>query len=285
MPAIPRSQEIVPLLSCVLARRSILSIGGFSLAGGPDNQEIVPQHTESHLDPHTLQTPTTEPTQTPVGLGIREPQFHRLAPLAVDRLGLGRLHLRLVHHDQILMFIPLDCSSLCAAGAPPCQRALLTMLLGTAIGPHLHRALRLARAVFLADPRQPMSLRAHIDLLLGLPDEFALGDLPLRSLGTPLLRPVVLLIGGIQLHIRLRQSNRSKAEAYPASAKISLSQIPVRSCARCRNGIKVPARSPGQTPRSPGPAAIRCPERPAGCTTAGRPSLCPGPRRPGNRWY
>ena len=95
--------------------------------------------------------------------------------------------------------------------------------------------------VFLADPRQPMSLRAHIDLLLGLPDEFALGDLPLRSLGTPLLRPVVLLIGGIQLHIRLSQSNRSKAEAYPASAKISLSQIPVRSCARCRNGIKVPA--------------------------------------------
>src|SRR5271166_3938917 len=79
-------EEIVPLLSCVLARRSILSIGGFSLAGGPDNQEIVRQHTESHLDPHTLQTPTTEPTQTPVGLGIREPQFHRLAPLAVDRL-------------------------------------------------------------------------------------------------------------------------------------------------------------------------------------------------------
>ena len=34
-------REIVPLLSCVLARRSILSIGGFSLAGGPDNQEIV----------------------------------------------------------------------------------------------------------------------------------------------------------------------------------------------------------------------------------------------------
>ena len=136
----PLASEIVPLLSCVLARRSILSIGGFSLAGGPDNQEIVRQHTESHLDPHTLQTPTTEPTQTPVGLGIREPQFHRLAPLAVDRLGLGRLHLRLVRHDQILMFIPLDCSSLCAAGAPPCQRALLTMLLGTAIGPHLHRA-------------------------------------------------------------------------------------------------------------------------------------------------
>src|SRR5271157_1036527 len=68
----PRPFEIVPLLSCVLARRSILSIGGFSLAGGPDNQEIVRQHTESHLDPHTLQTPTTEPTQTPVGLGIRE---------------------------------------------------------------------------------------------------------------------------------------------------------------------------------------------------------------------
>src|SRR5208337_361232 len=88
---LPTPKEIVPLLSCVLARRSILSIGGFSLAGGPDNQEIVRQHTESHLDPHTLQTPTTEPTQTPVGLGIREPQFHRLAPLAVDRLGLGRL--------------------------------------------------------------------------------------------------------------------------------------------------------------------------------------------------
>ena len=87
-------EEIVPLLSCVLARRSILSIGGFSLAGGPDNQEIVRQHTESHLDPHTLQTPTTEPTQTPVGLGIREPQFHRLAPLAVDRLVLPFLSAR-----------------------------------------------------------------------------------------------------------------------------------------------------------------------------------------------
>ena len=212
---LPLPTEIVPLLSCVLARRSILSIGGFSLAGGPDNQEIVRQHTESHLDPHTLQTPTTEPTQTPVGLGIREPQFHRLAPLAVDRLGLGRLHLRLVRHDQILMFIPLDCSSLCAAGAPPCQRALLTMLLGTAIGPHLHRAPFGSLARLLADPRQPMSLRAHIDLLLGLPDEFALGDLPLRSLGTPLLRPVVLPIGGIQLHIRLRNRTDPRPRHTP----------------------------------------------------------------------
>ena len=61
---IPRPGEIVPLLSCVLARRSILSIGGFSLAGGPDNQEIVRQHTESHLDPHTLQTPTRLPSLT-----------------------------------------------------------------------------------------------------------------------------------------------------------------------------------------------------------------------------
>ena len=215
IPLLPRPAEIVPLLSCVLARRSILSIGGFSLAGGPDNQEIVRQHTESHLDPHTLQTPTTEPTQTPVGLGIREPQFHRLAPLAVDRLGLGRLHLRLVRHDQILMFIPLDCSSLCAAGAPPCQRALLTMLLGTAIGPHLHRAPFGSLARLLADPRQPMSLRAHIDLLLGLPDDFALGDLPLRSLGTPLLRPVVLLIGGIQLHIRLRNRTDPRPRHTP----------------------------------------------------------------------
>ena len=237
----PTPLEIVPLLSCVLARCSILPLGGFSLAGGPDDQEIVRQHTESHLDPHTLQTPTTEPTQTPVGLGIGEPQLHRLAPLAVDRLGLGRLHLRPVRHDQILMFIPLDGSSVAAAGAPPCQRALLTMLLGTAIGPHLQRAPFGSPSRLLADPRQPMPLRAHIDLLLGLPDELALGDLPLRSLGAPLLGVVVLLIGGIQLHIRPRQSNRSKAEAYPASARISLSQTPVRSCARCRNGIKVPA--------------------------------------------
>src|SRR3954451_17345578 len=99
----PATVEIVPLLSSVLARRSILPLGGFSLPGGLDDQQVMRQHQESHLNPHPLEAAAAEATQPPVSLGIREPQLDRPAPLAVDRLGLRRLHLRLVRHDQILM--------------------------------------------------------------------------------------------------------------------------------------------------------------------------------------
>src|SRR5439155_6164744 len=124
---------------------------------------------------------------------------HRLAPSLVDRPRLGRLHLRLILHYQFLMFTSLDRSALCTPGTPSRQRALLTVLLRTTIGRQLQRASFAARACLLADPRQPMTLRALIGLLLGQPDEFALGDLPLRSLRALLLRPVVLLIGCIQV--------------------------------------------------------------------------------------
>ena len=82
-PFIPMPKEIVPLLSGVLARRSILAPGGFSLTGLPGNQQIVRQHPEADFDPCTLQAPAAKPTQPSVGLGIREPQFHRLTRMAV----------------------------------------------------------------------------------------------------------------------------------------------------------------------------------------------------------
>jgi hypothetical protein len=61
---LPTAQEIVPLLSGVLARRSILPFGRFSLPGGLYDQQIVRQHPESHLDRHMFQAATTGPSQS-----------------------------------------------------------------------------------------------------------------------------------------------------------------------------------------------------------------------------
>src|SRR5262249_56384890 len=89
----PPYSEIVPLLSGVVAGGCDLPFGRFSPFERPDGQEVVHQHAQPGLDPHPLQAPATESTQVPVLLGVREPQLHRLAPLAVDRLGLGCRHL------------------------------------------------------------------------------------------------------------------------------------------------------------------------------------------------
>src|SRR3954451_6894973 len=166
--------EIVPLLSGVLARGSIMPFRGLSLPGGLDDQQIVRQHQQSHLDPHTRSATAAEATQTPMSLGIREPQLNRLAPLAVDRLGLGRRHLRLMVYNEILMLMALDRPTLHTVGTALPQRALLTVLRRTTVGRRLQRTPFGAPARLLTDPRQPMPLRADIDLLLGLPDELAL---------------------------------------------------------------------------------------------------------------
>src|SRR3954451_20380665 len=192
--AYPPSHEIVPLLSGVLARCSILPLGGFTLPGGLDDQQIMRQHQESHLDPHPLQAAAAEATQAPVSLGIREPQLDRLASLPVDRLGLRRLHLRLMRYDQILMFIPLDRPTVRTPCTPRRQGAGLTVFLGTTIGRQDHRTPFGTRTRLPAGRGQPMALRADIGLFPGQPDEFALGDLSAGSLAAPPLRLVVLLI-------------------------------------------------------------------------------------------
>src|SRR6516225_8020876 len=55
-------QEIVPLLSGVLARRSGWAVRGFSRTGPPDDQQIMRQHAETQLDPRLLQPAAAEPT-------------------------------------------------------------------------------------------------------------------------------------------------------------------------------------------------------------------------------
>src|SRR5262249_1040822 len=158
-------------LSGLLARGSIWCLSGFSLAGGPDGQEVLRQHAEPHLDPHPLQAASTEPTQLPVLLGGREPQLDRPAPPAVHRLGLGRLPLPPVRLDQFLMFIPLDRAPLGPAGALPRPRARLAVLLGAAVSRQLDRPPIRSLPRLPADSLQPMPARAHIDLLLGPPGE------------------------------------------------------------------------------------------------------------------
>src|SRR5215471_12752452 len=125
------------------------------------------QHAEAHLDPRPRQAAATEPPQVAVGLGIGEPQLHRLTPPAVNRLGLRRLHLALEGHDQILMFIPFDRPPGGTGGAPRPKRAGPAVLTRATIGRSFHRPPRRALPRIPADRLEPMALRTDRGLLRG----------------------------------------------------------------------------------------------------------------------
>src|SRR3954447_8199777 len=139
------------------------------------------------------------------------------------------------------MLIPLDRPAVRTLRAARQQRAGLTMLLGTTIGRQLQRSPPSPRPLLPTDRAQMMALRTDVRPLARQPDEFALGDLSLRLLRTPLLRPVVLLIGRIQVHPRLRAIEQIQGRGISRIAKSRLSQTPLRSRTRRRIGISVPA--------------------------------------------
>ena len=126
---------------------------------------------------------------------------------------------------------------------------------------HLHRApLRLTAVIFswlIRVSRRSWS-RHHRPAPARRQRHSTLGALRLGRWARPLLRPVVLLLRGIVDDTACRKAGRSKARGmHPAPALISVAPDPGQIGRHAVHRAKVPASSPGQSPRGPGPAAIR----------------------------